>query len=147
MYASYLDKYLTQQSAAASVYNQAGYGSNAPLGFPRWRGTANVTYATGPFSIFVSEQYIHSVKVGQPDQPNQNFNGAKTPAVWYTDLTLSAEIHSGHGTLEPFVTVNNLFDRQPPLVPGTIPGVNLPTIISLYDTVGRALTAGVRFKF
>ncbi|WP_169805592.1 TonB-dependent receptor plug domain-containing protein [Novosphingobium rosa] len=147
LYANWLDKYLTQQSLVAPIYDQAGYGSNSPTGLPHWRGTLSVNYATGPVNVFVSEQYIGGVKVGQPDQPNQNFGGARTPAVWYTDLTISGRIEAMGGTVEPFFTVNNLFDRNPPLVPGTIPGVNLPTIISLYDTVGRAFTAGVRFKF
>lgn len=87
------------------------------------------------------------MKIGTPGQPNQDFGGAKTPSVWYTDLTISGRIEAKGGTFEPFLTINNLFDRDPPLVPGTIPGVNLPTIISVYDTVGRAFTAGLRFKF
>ncbi|MFV3076345.1 hypothetical protein [Niveispirillum fermenti] len=57
--------------------------------------------------------------------------------------------HPGDGGAETelFLTVNNLLDRDPPLIPGTIPGLNLPTIISLYDTVGRAYTFGVRARF
>jgi outer membrane receptor protein involved in Fe transport len=51
------------------------------------------------------------------------------------------------GTFEPFLTINNLFDKAAPLVASNIPGVNTPTIFSLYDTIGRAYTAGVRFKF
>lgn len=146
LYASWLDKYLTQQSTVVSAFDQAGYGSNNS-GLPKWRGTLSVNYSNGPLNLFVSEQYIDGMKIGTPGQPNQNFGGAKTPAVWYTDLTISGRIDAKGGTFEPFLTVNNLFDRDPPLVPGTIPGVNLPTIISVYDTVGRAFTAGVRFKF
>lgn len=146
LYASWLDKYLTQQSAVVSAFDQAGYGSNGS-GLPKWRGTLSVNYANGPFNIFVSEQYIDGMKIGTPGQPNQDFGGAKTPSVWYTDLTISGRIEAKGGTFEPFLTINNLFDRDPPLVPGTIPGVNLPTIISVYDTVGRAFTAGLRFKF
>ena len=45
------------------------------------------------------------------------------------------------------MTINNLCDRDPPFIPSTTVGNNLPTNLSLYDTVGRAFTAGVRFKF
>ncbi|MGC4252477.1 MAG: TonB-dependent receptor [Sphingobium sp.] len=86
------------------------------------------------------------MKIGS-QEPNNNYGGAKTPSVWYTDLTIGQKIEGWGGSLEPFLTINNLFDRDPPLVAGDIPGVNLPTIISTYDTVGRAFTAGVRFKF
>ena len=51
------------------------------------------------------------------------------------------------GYFEVFGTVNNLFDTDPPIIPGITPGVNLATNISTYDMIGRAFTAGVRFKF
>ncbi|QDC39577.1 TonB-dependent receptor domain-containing protein [Sphingobium fuliginis] len=147
-YVSWLDKYVTQQSAAVPAYDSAGYGiNNGPIARPKWRGTLNLNYVSdGGLTIFVSEQYTGPVKVGSRE-PNNNYSGAKAPSVWYTDLTISQKIEGWGGSLEPFITINNLFDRDPPLVAADIPGVNLPTIISTYDTVGRAFTAGVRFKF
>ena len=65
----------------------------------------------------------------------------------YTDMTLRYTIPRGDGKIEIFGTVNNLFNKQPPIIPGITAGVNLPTNISVYDVVGRAFTAGVRFKF
>lgn len=148
LYASYLDEYKTQQSATAPVYDFAGYGSSAnqPIARPKWRGTLNVSYDIGDFNIFVSEQYIGKWALGS-QEPNQNYNGAKQSAVWYTDATVTYRTQAFGAETELFLTANNLFDRDPSLVPGTIPGLNLPTIISLYDTVGRAYTVGVRAKF
>ncbi|MFV3126809.1 TonB-dependent receptor plug domain-containing protein [Niveispirillum sp. KHB5.9] len=148
LYASYLDEYKTQQSATAPVYDFSGYGSSAnqPVARPKWRGTLNVSYDIGDFNIFVSEQYIGKWALGS-QEPNQNYNGAKQSAVWYTDATVTYRTQALGAETELFVTANNLFDRNPPLVPGTIPGLNLPTIISLYDTVGRAYTVGLRAKF
>lgn len=146
LYASYLDKYITQQSVAVPALDSSAYGNNA-VGRPRWRGTFNLNYATEQFSVFVSEQYFSSMKLGSPDV-NQNYVGSpRIPEVWTTDLTLTANIKAMNGSLQPFITINNLFDKQPPLVASNIPGVNLPTIFSLYDTIGRTFTAGVRFKF
>jgi outer membrane receptor protein involved in Fe transport len=68
-------------------------------------------------------------------------------AVWYTDLAVRFTIPHGDGNFELFGNVNNLFDKKPPLIPGTVPGVNLPTNIAVYDFIGRAFTAGVRFRF
>lgn len=148
LYASWLDKYVTQQSASALAYDYAGYGvNNEPVARPKWRGTLNLNYVSDKgFNLFISEQYVGRVKVGS-QEPNQNYSGARTPVVFYTDLTISQKIDGFGGSIEPFLTINNLFDRNPPLVAADIPGVNLPTIISTYDTVGRAFTAGVRFKF
>ena len=148
LYASYLDSYKTQQSATAPVLEFAGRGSSAnqPIGRPKWRGTFNVNYNIGGLGLFVSEQYIGKLKLGS-QEPNQIFADPKVKPVWYTDATISYRLPSLGGTTELFLTVNNLFDKDPPLIPGTLPGLNLPTIISLYDTVGRAFTFGARAKF
>lgn len=148
LYASYLDRYRTQQSATAPVFEFAGRGTtaNQPIGRPKWRGTLNVNYTVNDFSLFVSQQYIGPLTLGSPE-PNQIWAEPDVGAVWYTDLTLSQKLPAFGGDIEMFLTVNNLFDRDPPLIPGTLPGLNLPTIISLYDTVGRTYTVGARFRF
>lgn len=151
LYANYLDSFKTQQSATAVVLENAGRGSNAnqPIARPKWRGTFNVNYDIAGFGIFVSEQYIGKFDLGYPADTGQNqvFADPKVKPVWYTDATISYKVPAFKGNIEMFLTVNNLFDKQPPLIPGTIPGLNLPTIISVYDTVGRAFTFGTRFKF
>lgn len=148
LYASYLDEYKTQQSATAPIFDYAGFGSSAnqPLARPKWRGTLNASYDIGNFNIFVSEQFIGKWSLGS-QEPNQNYGGKQQEAVWYTDATVTYRTEAFGAETDLFLTVNNVFDRNAPLVPGTIPGLNLPTIISLYDTVGRAYTVGVRAKF
>lgn len=148
LYANYLDKFTTQLTADQPVLHFEGVsfvGSN-PVAYPRWRGSLMVDYSTGPIGVTVTEQYIDSLKLGRPGQ-TENFVDPKVPAVFYTDLSLRYTVEQNGGKLEFFTTVNNLFDKQPPIVPGTVPGVNLPTNISIYDIIGRAYTAGVRFKF
>lgn len=148
LYLNYLDKFTTQLTSDQPVLHYEGVsvvGSN-PVGYPKWRGNFAVDYENGPFGITLTEQYIHSVKVGRPGQP-ENFVDPDVPAVWYTDLSMRYTVGEGDGEFQFFTTVNNLFDKQPPLIPATVPGVNLPTNIALYDTIGRAFTAGVRLEF
>ncbi|HEY8538715.1 MAG TPA: TonB-dependent receptor [Steroidobacteraceae bacterium] len=146
LYASYLDTYKTQQHSTAPIYEFAGIGLNGaqPIARPRLRGMLNLNYEIGNFGASLSQQYIGSFKLGS-QEPNQNYVDPYFGSVSYTDLTLRYRFERA-GT-EAFLTVNNLFDRDPPLIPGSTPGVNLPTIISVYDTVGRAFTAGVRVSF
>ncbi len=154
LYANYLAKFDTQQFAGAPTLHYAGVnvvGSN-PAGYPRLRGSLTVDYENDNFGITLSEQMIGSMRLDIPGAlPNGarvNFVNPDVGAVFYTDLTIRGKINIGEGRkLEPFLTINNLFDRNPPLIPGTVPGVNLPTNIAVYDIVGRAYTAGVRFKF
>ena len=148
LYANYLDSFTTQLTADQPVLHYEGVsfvGSN-PVAYPRWRGSMMVDYSNGPIGVTVTEQYIASMDLGRPGQ-TENFVNPKTGSVFYTDLSLRYTVESNGGELEFFTTVNNLFDKQPPIVPSTVPGVNLPTNISIYDIVGRAYTAGVRFKF
>src|SRR5262249_43548595 len=91
---------------------------------------------------------INIAPAGQtPNVVPISFVHDRVPAVWYTDLTLRYKLPVLDGNTEFFVTINNLLDKDPPLIPGTIPGVNLPTNIAIYDFIGRAYTAGVRFNF
>ncbi|SCW41088.1 TonB-dependent Receptor Plug Domain [Sphingobium faniae] len=148
LYANYLDSFVTQQSSTAPAYDLAGTAEIGPqpIGRPRWRGTFNVNYTQGNFGLFLSEQFIGKFRLGS-DQPNQVFDYPAFKPVWYTDLTLSYKVPARGGTLELFTTVNNLFDKDPPIAPGTNPGLNFPTVISVYDIVGRTMTVGAKFRF
>lgn len=148
LYASYLSSYKTQQSVVAPVYDIAGranINSGAIVGRPRMRGTFNVNYSKGGFGLFLSEQLIGKFKLGT-SEPNQVVLNPDVPAVWYTDLTLSQKVPTGRGEFEVFLTVNNLFDKQAPLIPAVSSGGSIPTSTALYDVVGRAFTVGARIK-
>ena len=150
LYANHLRKFTAQQYAGAPLAQYAGVSvvTSNPAGYPRWRGNLSVDYNNGPLGITVSEQYIHKMRLDIPGSilPIQ-FVDNKVNAVFYTDLTVRFTVPKANGNFEFFTTVNNLFDKKPPLIPGTIPGVNLPTNIAVYDFVGRAFTAGVRARF
>lgn len=154
LYANYLSKFDTQQLVGAPVLHYAGVSvvTSNPAAYPHWRGNLTIDYSTDRFGITLGEQMIGSMRLDIPGNlPNGaqlNFVNPNVGAVFYTDLTLRAKIDVGAGkSFEPFLTINNLFDKSPPIIPGTTPGVNLPTNIAVYDIVGRAYTAGVRFKF
>lgn len=152
LYANYLDMFDTQLYAGQPVIHYAGanvVGSN-PVSYPHWRGSLAVDYTVGPFGINVSEQYVGGMNrfLNASAPALSNFVNGSVPAYIYTDLSVRARISRDKGGyVELFGTVNNLFDTQPPIIPGITPGVNLATNISTYDMIGRAFTAGARFKF
>jgi outer membrane receptor protein involved in Fe transport len=149
LYANYLQKFDAQQSSTAPISHYAGVSvvTSNPIGFPRWRGNLSVDYTNGPFGVTVSEQYIGKMRLDIPGSASRIvFVNDRVSQVFYTDLAVRFTIPNGNGNVELFGNVNNLFDKKPPLIPGTVPGVNLPTNIAVYDFIGRAFTAGVRFK-
>ncbi|WP_336962615.1 TonB-dependent receptor domain-containing protein [Sphingobium aquiterrae] len=150
LYANYLDKFDSQQYSGAPIAHYAGVSvvSSNPAGYPRWRGNFSVDYTNGPLGITVAEQYIGKMRLDIPGSAVPiRFVNPNVKPVWYTDLSVRFTIPHSDGNFELFGNVNNLFDKKPPLIPGTVPGVNLPTNIAVYDFIGRAFTAGVRFKF
>lgn len=115
-----------------------------PLPLPKWRGTLNLGYDSDTFSVNVQERIIGGYDRSHIQVVQQN----KIRAVAYTDLSLTYKLQTGAiGQVELFATVNNLFDRKPPLIPVTrTPGLTVPTIRSTYDILGTYGTVGVRIK-
>ncbi len=113
---------------------------------PKVTALASVGYTTGPFTFYAQERLIGK---GHFQASNEFYNPAladnSVRETWYTDITVKANVGTTR-RLEIFGTVNNLFDRAPPDIPGGSFQLDYPTNASLYDVVGRTITAGVRFK-
>ncbi|CAN5153411.1 TonB-dependent receptor [soil metagenome] len=150
LYANYLAKFDSQQYIGAPVAHYAGVSvvSSNPAGYAKWRGNFSVDYTNGPFGVTIAEQYIGKMRLDIPGGALPiAFVNPKVKPVVYTDLSFRFTIPQSGGKFEFFGNINNLFDKQPPIIPGITPGVNLPTNIAVYDFVGRAFTAGVRVNF
>lgn len=148
LYGTYVDKFETQLSGNQPVIDYAGYNAAGAGGvagaIPKLKGALSVSYDTERFGIFLQENMIGKIKLG----PTLVYAEPSVPAVFMTDLTLTAKPLIGKGRAEFFLSVTNLFDRKAPLVYGfTAPGIGLSTIQNLYDTTGRQLTVGIRGSF
>ncbi len=137
----------------------AGTGGNSD-----WSGTVSANYQRGPLTINWQERFINSGRIqatvdelGNPipatsfTNPNPTGNGAVPNVVgkyFYSDLSISYKFGADN-RFETFLTINNLFDKDPPQRLGsglTFYGV-YPTNYTLYDTIGRNFQGGVRFRF
>lgn len=115
-----------------------------PLPLPKWRAALSAGYETDDFSINVQERIV-----GGYDRSHQFvYVENKVKPVAYTDLNLTYIVHTQKGReFEFFTTINNLFDKDAPLLPVTrTPGLTVPTMRNTYDIVGRYITAGVRLR-
>ena len=149
-YLNYLDRYLMQSNSIAPIIDQAGHGVNSQTAFarPRLKSTLSVNYEAGGFNLFVQESIIGKVIIGNlAGDSTQTYAVPAINPVFYTDATISHKFDVT-GAPELFLTVTNLFDRKPPLVPAaSVPGLLYPTLFTIYDVAGRTLTAGVKFRF
>jgi outer membrane receptor protein involved in Fe transport len=75
------------------------------------------------------------------------FADNKVGSVFYTDATVRYAFRFADREMQAFLTVNNVFNRNPPIVP-TIPfGSYRATNFSLYDVLGRYYTVGLKARF
>jgi len=116
-------------------------------GIPNWSVTGTVNYTNGGFTGFVQERFLSAGKFDSTYgptvlPPEQNH----VDAVFYTDLTLNYRVPNSP-QFEVFGTVNNLFDRDPPITPNA--GATIPRQANgnFFDLTGRYITIGARFRF
>ena len=128
---------------------------------PEWKWNSRLTYSSGPFDVSLSWTHLSAVKLepfnatlvpgatmtGGPNPAGIFDAYERIPAYDYFDLAVAADVNE-HFSLN--FSVDNLFDKDPPVVGATIGGTafnNANTFPSLYDSVGRTFTISGRFKF
>lgn len=145
------------------AYDCAGYyGSTCGVPAPNWRHKARITWQT-PKNIDVSLtwRYVGSVKV-EYTNPSATLSAtdystynAKIPAMSYFDLFVTGKVGKN---LSVRAGVNNIFDKDPPLVSsGASDGsilsscqatyCNGNTYPGVYDSLGRYLFVGATVNF
>ena len=163
--ASYLYDMIIDAGFGAPAFNYAGQSgpTGAFGGFntsPKWQGNAYLTYSTGPFTGTVQVRYVGpgkfeeitavggvAVGPGDPGYSTTNINSINNnhvPSAVYVNLSASYKLPFHDQGLEVFGTVNNLFDKNPPIAPG---GNGYPTNPVYFDTYGTMWKVGMRVRF
>lgn len=132
---------------AGHYNNQTQYGN-----YTRWRGLGQLNWTNGPWNVNYSMRYIGKVAVGWPLNAPEGIsadNGAPgtvlhIPSVIYHNLSLGYNLAAYHTRLD--VGVNNLFDKQPPLMYQNNV-LNSNTDTNTYDTIGRYFWGRVTVTF
>lgn len=140
---SYQPELSTKRTPASVAIDAAGAAN-----FSKWKATAFVTYANGPFTIHLQERWRSAQK--QSGDPRLVFAIPKVPAVAYTDMTLTFDVKGWGGKQQFFLSVQNLFDKNSPVYvpPGSsgAPGYGFPAVNG-DDILGRYFTAGFKARF
>ena len=120
---------------------QAGIGGNSKV-----RVNLNLNYTLGGFSLSVAERWQSHQWFSDP-RTNFDLRGT-IPAYAYTDISLSYRTEVGGHEVAPFLTVENLFNKRPPVAGGgnSVPGLFYPSVGG-FDVIGRSFTIGLRGRF
>lgn len=140
--ATYLHELVSQNPGAAPIDRAGDVGA----GTPHWQATLSMTYENGPLDIFLQERFIGAGKFDNTLTP-RDIDRNVVDSVFYTDITARYRFGEAARHVELFVTVNNLFDADPPLVGSFSRFGTTEANRSIHDVVGRQFTGGVRFRF
>jgi iron complex outermembrane receptor protein len=130
------------------------YGNTCQTVNPRWRHNLRLNWETN-WNTVVSLQwrFIGSVSLdnnsSDPSLQNAEFGeffayNARLPSMSYIDLTAVWDVRPG---ISVRLGVNNLLDKDPPLVVTDLSGTGSPNTYPTYDILGRQAFVGVTAKF
>lgn len=117
-----------------------------------WRANAGLTLQLGGWTVSWDSQYFGPYAVTFADPASASLNPARiasqgrvgVPGQWYHDLLVryAFEIVSGHRT-EVSLGIQNLFDRDPPIIASALSATYSP----YGNALGRRFTLSVRQRF
>jgi len=154
--ATYIEEYNIDQGGF--VQHLAGHFDKTFGNFARWRALATLDWNMGPFVANWTTRYIHSITVGyansglgpsgvesSTDAYNPNPIGPVLhfPSVTYNNFSIGYNIEPMNAFVQ--VGVDNVFDRQPPLI-FLNNALNANTDVNTYDTAGRFYRASFSIK-
>jgi len=127
---------------------------------PSWSMTFNANYSLDRFRVSWTGRYISSGTVSNEyiecttGCPNPipagktTIDNNRVSSYFTSDVSLTYRFYQGDGpqNAEAFVTIDNLFDRDPPLISQSGNAYGPHTNANLYDVLGRSFRAGVRFR-
>jgi len=152
---TYTEKFADQPVTGGGHYDCAGlYGPVCGNPTPHWRHKLRVTWST-PWNFDISGQwrYLGGVKLDTNEGNPLLANGyhdvvdKDIPDYNYFDLTGNWRVKDG---LTFRAGVNNLFDKDPPIIAGVADQVgvgNGNTYPGVYDALGRQFFIGLTAKF
>ena len=131
---------------------QTGFRASTTPGVPDWIVDGLMTVKYQNFTVSGHGRYIPKGKfnvdyVGPEDDGYSptlanSINTNRVAGRFYADLTMSMKVDTGATDMEFFMSVKNLFDKDPPIAPSAVGITNQV----LFDQVGRAYRVGVRFR-
>jgi iron complex outermembrane recepter protein len=139
--------YETQATATSAPIQVAGTLSypSALAPVPKMKANAIASFTDHAFGFVLQARYIGHMD--QSDTPTVVYTNNAVPAVTYWDATASYDFEVAGGKLQWMLSVQNIFNKEAPLIPNGQPGQQYPTNQGLYDVIGTYFTTGVKFKF
>jgi iron complex outermembrane recepter protein len=154
VFGTHTDELITTVGGQSTDWAGRTAGSFGGFGTPDWNLNSVVTYSKGNYGISLQARYIsdgvYNPTYVQPGDPGYDpaspfsINDNTVDSAIYTTLSGRYNFNIGDTrSMELFVSINNLFDKEPPLAPDAF----YPTNTVYFDQIGRTFRVGVRADF
>jgi outer membrane receptor protein involved in Fe transport len=154
LYGTNTDELLVTVGGVSTDWAGRTAGSFGGFGTPDWNMNAVVNYSRERFGLSLQARYIsdgvYNPTYVQPGDAGYDpaspfsINDNTVPSAVYTTLAGRYNFMiRGARTMELFMSISNLFDRDPPIVPDAF----YPTSTVYFDQIGRTYRIGVRADF
>jgi outer membrane receptor protein involved in Fe transport len=148
-YYAHLRTLQTLPDGTVSDIDYAGVSSAVP----HWQGNLNLAYRLGRFSSALNARFTSKIRYSAtlvgPDDPAYNpaSSNSINQNLWRSNVNFSLNaaydiIEPGERRLQVYGVIDNLFDKDPPVV-----AFSLLSGASPYDVIGRSFKVGVRFAY
>ncbi len=152
---AYQLKNTTTNIPGGGTYDCAGlFGATCQTVNPKWRHSLRGSWdMMNDLSLALTWRFLGSSRQDNNDSDPLLFESAlgdvaifraKLPAVSYLDLTGTWDVSRN---LQVRLGMNNLFDKDPPIVPADIAAGGSPNYYESYDGLGRQVFAAITAKF
>jgi outer membrane receptor protein involved in Fe transport len=121
-------------------------GEVGQAGNPEWQTHMSANYTVGPFSLYGQLRYLDGGKYDSSKTEGVDININDVDEVWYTDMTATYRFGADE-QMQVFLSVNNLFNEDPPFAPSTSGTHSFWTNAGLYDLIGRYYNLGFKYSF
>ena len=160
--------FVVQQNPAVAAIDYGGQSGPVVDGgdfypTPKWMWNALIGYSTDRFNTTMTIRHVgkgvlNKERIGPEDDGyaptlRNSISTNRVAAATYVNLAMSYEIPLGSDdaeSVELFGSVENLFDKKPPIAPGggvAAGATAYPTNPVFFDTFGARWKAGMRVKF
>lgn len=137
---TYVDRLIT--STSGSSVDTAGQ-LQGTYATPEWRGSFTVSYANGPLNVRALFNYVGSGRYDNTYGP-LDLDKNKYPDFLYADLSAQYDL-TEH--LQLYAKVENLFDKDPPLIANNTITIAYSASSQFYDLRGRMFGFGARYRW
>lgn len=143
---------MSDRTQSATYFDSAGQTGVGVL--PEESITGSLSYDTGALNVALSARYmsdgIYNKRFNLPTAARPDVEDNTVPSAVYLNLQAGYAWDLSSGRLEIYGNVQNLLDRDPPIVPSTFDASLAQTgnqvNAGLFDLLGRRFSVGVRFR-